>query len=143
MGTKKKTWAQKWADAKAKTDLPKVMDCPEAGKQLLIPSPSEIEDIVRGIPSGQVVRLDEITARLASKHTADLCCPMTTGIFLWVMAHAASEAETGDKDIPWWRVVKSNGELNPKYPGAPELQRSLLEAEGRLVQAKGKKLIVA
>ena len=41
--------------------------------------------------------------------------------------------------VPWWRVLKTSGELNPKYPGEGAVQRAKLEAEGHCVEAKGKK----
>jgi alkylated DNA nucleotide flippase Atl1 len=32
--------------------------------------------------------------------------------------------------MPYWRTLKSKGELNPKFPNAPEAQLKLLEKEG-------------
>ena len=56
---------------------------------------------------------------LAKKHGATIACPITTGIFAWIAAHAADEAESaGARRItPYWRTLKTGGELNPKYPG--------------------------
>ncbi len=75
---------------------------------------------------------------------ACLCCPMTTGILISIAAHAAAEAEgEGKKRVtPYWRALKANGELNPKYPGGVEAQRARLEAEGHSVIARGKRLFV-
>jgi hypothetical protein len=70
---------------------------------------------------------------------------MTTGIFAWIAAHAAEEARAaGAKRItPYWRTLKSGGELNPKYPGGiPALSR-LLRAEGHRVTRKGGRAVVA
>lgn len=49
---------------------------------------------------------------------------MTTGIFAWISAHAAEEAAAeGVQDVtPYWRTLKSDGELNEKYPGGVEQQ---------------------
>lgn len=143
MAYKRKTWAQKWAEAVAKPDLPKVWDCPEANERFVVPNPAEVEEIVRRVPKGEVVTLSQIARELASKHGTDTCCPMTTGIFAWILAYAAAEDQASPlAAVPWWRVVKTKGELNAKYPGAPELQKSLLESEGRTVAQKGKRLFV-
>ncbi|MFX1491499.1 MAG: methylated DNA-protein cysteine methyltransferase, partial [Promethearchaeota archaeon] len=42
---------------------------------------------------------------------------------------------------PFWRTIKNNGELNPKYPGGVERQKTLLEDEGYTIFQKGKKHI--
>ena len=64
---------------------------------------------------------------------------MTTGIFAWIAAHAAEEArqEGEERFTPWWRTLKTDGSLNPKYPGGVKTQRTRLEAEGhRVVRGK-------
>lgn len=70
---------------------------------------------------------------------------ITTGIFAWIAAHAAEEAAAeGEKSItPYWRTLKSGGEINPKYPGGLDVLRERLEDEGHTVVEKGKRLIVA
>lgn len=45
--------------------------------------------------------------------------------------------------VPWWRTLKMDGFLNPKYPGGQEAQKALLEAEGQKIIARGKKFQVA
>jgi alkylated DNA nucleotide flippase Atl1 len=69
---------------------------------------------------------------------------MTTGIFAWIIAHANHEqTQQGAKRVvPWWRLVKTDGELNPKYPEGGQIQKRKLEEEGHTVRRKGKKLIV-
>ena len=60
---------------------------------------------------------------------------MTTGIFAGIAARAAEEMATeGKTDItPYWRTLKSKGELNEKYPGGVESQAARLEAEGHAI----------
>ena len=71
-------------------------------------------------------------------------CPITTGIFAWIAAHAAEEsAAAGKKCVtPYGRTLKPKGELNPKYPGGIAALRSRLEAEGHSVFQKGKRWFV-
>jgi alkylated DNA nucleotide flippase Atl1 len=94
------------------------------------------------VPKGKVTTINEIRKTLAKKHGATIACPITTGIFAWVSANAAEEAyASGVKDItPWWRTLKTGGELNPKYPGGTAEQEARLKAEGHtIVPGKGKK----
>ncbi len=61
---------------------------------------------------------------------------MTTGIFAGIAARAAEEdAAEGKKDItPYWRTLKSKGELNEKYPGGVEAQAARLREEGHAIE---------
>jgi alkylated DNA nucleotide flippase Atl1 len=41
---------------------------------------------------------------------------------------------------PYWRTLKTGGELNPKYPGGVQAQSARLRAEGHVIASgKGKK----
>ncbi len=108
------------------------------GMQVL-PSPLEIRDVMRSIPSGEVMTAKELCVVLAKKHKVDIACPYTTGILMNIVARAIEEDE--NDDTPWWRTVGSKGELKPKYPNAPEEQMALLEAEGLRLEKKGKKCV--
>jgi alkylated DNA nucleotide flippase Atl1 len=148
MPTKKPTWNQKLNDSKG---LPKVEKITDAMSKrwgtgtLVIPAPIEVDEIMRKVPLGKLVTINEIRAALAKKHNATIGCPMTTGIFAWIAAHAAEERkQQGEKDItPYWRTLKTDGLLNEKYPGGTEAQKKLLEQEGHVVTQKGKKYVVA
>ena len=82
---------------------------------------------------------------MAKTHQATIGCPITSGIFAWIAAHAAAEAvAAGEKSItPYWRTLKSGGELNPKYPGGIPALRKLLTAEGHKIVKRGKRYFVA
>ena len=145
---KKKTWREKLADSK---DLPKVAQID--GKlsrrwgvgTCVIPAPSEVDAVMSKVPKGKLITINEIRERLADQHRATVCCPITTGIFAWIAAHAAEEsAAEGRKRItPYWRTLKSGGELNAKYPGGIASLKKRLEAEGHRVVQRGKRFIVA
>jgi hypothetical protein len=92
-----------------------------------------------------VVTINEIRVALAARHRVDFACRITTGIFSWIAAHAAAEAEAGGKKriTPYWRTLKTGGELNPKYPGGVEQTARRLRAEGHLIIRKGKRTLVA
>jgi len=143
----KKLWREKLADSKG---LPRVEKIPERMRKkwgqgtVAIPSPKEVDEIMRSVPKGKVITIHEIRERIATKHGATMGCPMTTGIFAWIAAHAAEEeANAGKKRItPYWRTLKSGGILNEKYPGGLEGQRQKLESEGHRVARRGKNYVV-
>lgn len=144
---KRKSWREKLADAK---DLPKVIRL--AGKMrerfgsgtMVIPAPLEVDAVMKQVPKGKLITINEIRASLAKTHAATTACPITTGIFAWIAANAAQEAAVEGKAriTPFWRTLKSGGELNAKYPGGLENLRTRLEAEGHCIVARGKKLFV-
>jgi alkylated DNA nucleotide flippase Atl1 len=148
MPTKKKSWTEKLADSKG---LPKVEKITEKMSKkwgtgtVVIPAPTEVDAMMKKVLEGKLVTINEIREALAKKHNATIGCPMTTGIFAWVAAHAAEEQrQQGGKNItPYWRTLKTGGVINVKYPGGVEGQKKLLEKEGHQVIQKGKKHVVA
>ena len=78
------------------------------------------------------------------RHGATIGCPIATGILARIAAGAAGEDEAdGKKRItPYWRTLKSGGELNPKYPGGLTGQRARLREEGHTITSRGKRLFV-
>lgn len=107
-----------------------------------IPAPLEVDEIMRKVPKGRLITVNQIRSTVARRHRATIGCPITCGIFAHIAAHAAEEAAAeGKKRItPYWRTLKTGGELNPKYPGGVEAQSRRLEEEGHTVlPGKGKK----
>ncbi len=145
---RKSTWGEKLA---RDNGCPQVLPVPASMQKtcgdgtMVIPAPREVDAIMKGVPKGKLITIQEIRARLAQAHGATVACPMTTGIFAWIAAHAAEEAAAaGAKRItPYWRTLKTGGEVNPKYPGGLKAQRALLAGEGHQVVAKGKRYFVA
>lgn len=144
---KRKTWREKLADSKG---LPKVeritgkMSARWGKGTVAIPAPREVDAIMRKVPEGKLITINEIRQFVARRHKATIGCPITSGIFAWIAAHAAEEAAlAGETEItPYWRTLKVGGELNAKYPGGIPRLKSLLEAEGHTVIPKGKRFVV-
>lgn len=141
----RKSWREKLADDK---DLPRVVEITDKMSQrwgtgtVVIPAPREVDEIMKKVPQGKLITINQIRAILARKHGASIGCPITTGIFACITARAAEEtAAEGEKNItPYWRTLKSVGELNEKYPGGIEAQTARLRAEGHTIEpGKGKK----
>lgn len=143
----KKTWREKLADSKG---LPKVGQvCGKLTRRwgegtFVIPSPLEVNALMKRVPKGRLVTINELRAALTARHRTDFACPITTGIFSWIAAHAAAEAEAGGakRVTPYWRTLKVGGEVNPKYPGGIAGLRKRLKAEGHEVRKKGGRFFV-
>ena len=143
----KKSWREKLADSKG---LPKVgrvegnMTKRWGEGTMVIPAPMEVKELMDKVPKGKLASINELRAALAKRHGTNIACPITTGIFAWIAAHAAEEAASdGAKRItPYWRTLKSGGELNAKYPGGVEALRKQLQGEGHKVIQKGKRYLV-
>ena len=143
----RKSWREKLMDDKG---LPRVGRV--TGKMskrwgtglMVIPAPREVDAIMKTVPRGKLITINEIRAVLAKKHKADFGCPITTGIFAWIAANAAAEdAAAGRKRItPYWRTLKSGGQLNEKYPGGVPALKRLLRNEGHRVVGRGKRFLV-
>ncbi|MBI4718544.1 MAG: MGMT family protein [Planctomycetes bacterium] len=99
---------------------------------ILIPRPRDVDTIMRSVRKGRLITVAQIRQRLARAAGADGACPLTTGIFVRVVAEAAEEdARDGRRRItPYWRTVKDGGKLNEKYPGGAEAQARRLREEG-------------
>jgi hypothetical protein len=144
----KKSWREKLADDKG---------CPKVAKitgklskrwgtgTFVIPAPLEVDALMKKVRHGQLTTIDAIRKVLAKKHQTTIACPITTGIFAWIAAHAADEAEQGSRVriTPYWRTLKANGEINPKYPGGIKNLRARLAAEGHRIVKKGNRYFVA
>ena len=140
----RKSWQEKLTDSKGLSKVEKITD--KMSKRwgrgtVVIPAPKEVDKIMKRVPKGRLVTINKIRQILAEKYGATIGCPITTGIFAWISAHAAEEAAAqGKKNITsYWRTLKSKGELNPKYPGGVQRQSVRLKKEGFIIEpAKGK-----
>ena len=148
MGTRRRatfTSRTSWRAKLAKEQEPKIVDVPprmqrQFGKgTMLIPRPLDVDALVRKVPRGRLVTVNQIRARLAAEQHADVTCPLTTGIFLRIAAEAAEEDRRAGKSrvTPYWRVLREGGRLNEKYPGGVAGQAAQLRAEGQRVERKG------
>ena len=109
---------------------------------MVIPRPLDVDGLIRRVRPGKLVTVFELRKELARRHKVDVACPLTTGIFIRIAAEAAEEdRRAGKKRItPYWRVLSSEGRVNPKFPGGATSQMRLLTQEGHKVSRReGKK----
>jgi hypothetical protein len=146
--SRKKSWREKLADSKGLPKIGKIegkMSKRWGEGTMVIPAPLEVDAAMKKVRRGNLTTIDAIRRALAAKHGTTITCPMTTGIFAWIAAHAADEAEVAGatRITPYWRTLKAGGELNPKYPGGIKNLRTRLAAEGHRVIKKGSRYFVA
>jgi hypothetical protein len=120
-GYKRKSWQEKLhIDKKAvvkKNDFD-FADIP-AGSKMLIATPLILDNYIKQIPWGHFTPIKQIRKDLAAQYKAAYTCPVTTGIFLRIVAEAAYEEYEKGKSIkkitPFWRA------LSAKSPSAKKL----------------------
>jgi hypothetical protein len=135
-----------WREKMDNPDLPKLVQIPPRMRKrfgrgtMLVPSPRDVDAVIRTVRKGHVISVSEIRRYLAGKYSADVTCPLTTGIFVRIAAEAANEAagEGASRITPYWRVVKDDGSLNPKFPGGADAQAERLRDEGHAIDTSRK-----
>ena len=76
---------------------------------MVIPAPREVDGIMKQVPHGKLITINQIRAALA-KGTMRTSLPITTGIFAWIAANAAEEAV-------------GEGQKRVTHAGEPEVRR--------------------
>ena len=115
----KKTWGEKM---KAKPPHHVILDKDFAGirkgSKLHISSPVEIAAELKAITPGSTMSLPAFRRRLAEKNECDATCPVSTSLFLRIVAEHSWEEYTrtgSTKDLaPFWRVLESDSPMARK-----------------------------
>lgn len=128
------------------SDMPKILIVTDekvikryGGEKMFFAPPLAYDEIMKRVPYGKVITAGKIREYLAEKNNADFTDPLTAGIFISIAAWASYQRD--DNETPYWRTLKTDGELNAKYPGGVEAQKEKLESEGHIIIQKGKKNI--
>jgi hypothetical protein len=142
----RKTWRQKLEEEHPEhgkvVDIPPKMQNRFGTGKMLIPKPMDINTLIKKITKGKLATVTQIREKLAKDAHANCSCPMTTGIFLRIVAEVAEEdVRSGKMEVtPYWRVIKADGSLNEKFPGGTQSQASHLKKEGHSIESgKGRK----
>ena len=91
-----------------------------AGSSMFVATPKIVDEFINKMPYGRFITMPELRADLAIEYGCDATCPVSTAIFLRVVAEAALEhLEQGAKtaDItPFWRVVAPGDKVSARLP---------------------------
>lgn len=115
-----KTWAEKLRGGKPPhvEVLTSAFGGLPIGAKMVVLDPKTVDAYVRQIPPGETRTANELRADLARRYKADGACPISTGIFLRIVAeNATDELEAGkklDEIAPFWRAVEPGTPLAKK-----------------------------
>jgi ABC-type uncharacterized transport system ATPase subunit len=133
----KKTWLDKLNEKKE----PKIKrididfaDIP-AGSNMFIATPKLVDEYIQQIGIGKRIDIKTLRKDLAIEHNADYTCPVTTGIFLRIVAEANYEKLQSGKRIgeitPFWRVIEPKSALAKKLTFGQEFILKQIEKESK------------
>ena len=119
--TKKPTdWRKRFDQAKPPKTLVLHTDFAgiKTGTTMYIGSPGTIANYISRIPMGEVRRIERMRNELARKNEAQATCPVTTAIYLKVVAEVAlsdlAEGKSSAQVVPFWRVIEPNSKIAKK-----------------------------
>lgn len=122
----KKTWLEKLYQNKEpqiKRIDKSFVDIPK-DSLMLIANPKIISDYIEKIPVGKQIQLKTLRNDLALEYQADYTCPVTTGIFLRIIAEANYEKLNQGFSIqnitPFWRAIDPKSTLAKKLSFSAE-----------------------
>lgn len=131
-----KSWSEKLHSkslAKVETLDKPMMGLP-TGTRLYIATPLIVQQLIADIPKGQTRTIAQIRESLAQENGADATCPLTTGIFVRIVAEESYERmQEGAPDsevAPFWRVIEPKSPLAKKFSGGPDVIKALRAKEG-------------
>lgn len=137
----------KWRAKLERDDAHKVVEIPPRMRRqwgagtMAIARPLDVDALLRKIRKGKLATVKQVMTVLAEDYGVNAMCPMTTGIFVRIVAEVAEEDRAAGKKriTPYWRLLKTDGKLNEKYPGGAAAQAKRLRAEGHeIVAGRGK-----
>jgi len=117
---KKKSWIDKLNDQKEHQIKPLEKDFwgYHKGDIMLIATPQIVDNYVKNIPKGHFTTAEVMRKDLAAEYHATFTCPLTTGIFLRIVAEAAYEEFIKNRDTkgitPFWRIIEPGCKLASK-----------------------------
>lgn len=90
----------------------------QPGALMLISTPHQMKARIRRLRPGTAITIAEFRDRLAKSADADFTCPLSSGIFLRIVAEDALEGlhdgATIDDITPFWRVIEPESALAGK-----------------------------
>lgn len=106
----------------------------KAGMTMLISSPGEIANFVSSIPQGKTATIARLRSDLARRAKADAMCPVTTSIFLKVVAEVGLAEMASGKSMadvaPFWRIIEPGSKLAAKLSCGSDGIEHLLRLDG-------------
>ena len=107
-----------------------------AGSMMFIATPKLIDQYIKEIGLGKHIDIKTLRKDLALANNADYTCPVTTGIFLRIVAEANYEMLQQGKRLseitPFWRVIEPNSTLAKKLTFGQEFLQNQIAIESAI-----------
>ena len=104
-----------------------------AGAVVYIASPGVIANDISRVPAGETRSIERMRHELARKNGATATCPVTTAIYLKVVAEAALQDLARGLPVesvtPFWRVIDPGGKIANRLTCDSEFIRHARELE--------------
>jgi hypothetical protein len=106
-----------------------------AGSTLFVGTPKILQTYIRKIPSGETRTLQRLRRDIARANRCAAMCPVSTSIFLRILAEAAWDDLHSGKDVqeitPFWRVIEPGSAIAKKLRATDAWLRKQRQAEIR------------
>ncbi|NQY13797.1 MAG: hypothetical protein HRT81_08075 [Henriciella sp.] len=90
----------------------------QPGQTMLVATPLMVDAYIRDIPHGETKTIPELRDDLAAREGCAATCPMSTSIFVRMVAEAALEDIADGKAVsevsPFWRVITGQDKMTKK-----------------------------
>ena len=104
----------------------------QPGDTMLVATPLMVDAYIQNIPHGATETIPDMRANLAARHGCSGTCPLSTSIFVRMVAEAALEDLAEGKAVsevsPFWRMITSHDKMTRKLnvdPAWIDEQRAL------------------
>lgn len=106
-----------------------------AGSTLFVGTPQILQTYIRRIPNGETRSLQRLRRDIARANRCAAMCPVSTSIFLRILAEAAWDELHAGKDVhevtPFWRVIEPGSTIARKLRATDAWLRDQRKAEVR------------
>lgn len=106
-----------------------------AGTLRFVPTPRLVDAYLRTVPRGETRTMARLREDLARAHDCEATCPVSTALFLRMVAEAAWEeigAGSEPEDVaPFWRVVTPDSPVGRRLSVDPDWIRRQRELEAQ------------
>ncbi len=112
-----KSWKEKLNTDKQpkRVELEKPFAGIPAGQMLYVGTPQIVADYINRIPFGETRSITRLREELAADNQCDAMCPVSTAIFIRIVAEAAIEDFNEGKGqtavTPFWRLVEPDSKI--------------------------------
>ncbi len=96
----------------------------KAGQMMFVGTPLIVDSYIRKIPAGTTRTVPALRNELARRNKCDATCPVSTSIFIRMVAEAALEELSAGKKLeevaPFWRVIDGKHKIAGKLNVEPD-----------------------